>query len=159
LPIFFFDTSALYYRYDTHSHSRRVRRIVSDTRYDCYIADVSIVEIASSFGKQCRERGWGTKKFDQMDRRFFDDMAVRRLNICPITKGLMLRARHLIRFAGVEKKRSIKTNDALIACCSLDLALEKKQRVNFYTCDKTLYSVLKDIDAFRKGLDLRLINT
>lgn len=158
MSIFFFDTSVLYFRYDTQSHSRRVRRIVSDPRYDCYIADISIVEIASSFGKQCRLNGWGTKRFDQMDRRFFSDMARQRLHIYPISKGLMLRARHLIRFAGVHKKRSIKTNDALIACCSLDLALEKKQRVKFYTCDKTLYSVLKDIDAFRKGLKLCLVS-
>lgn len=154
---FFFDTSALHSRYHTNQFSKRIRGIVTDTRYSCYIADVSIVEIASSLGKECRSNGWDTDIFDKMDRRFLDDVATKRLKIRTVTKRIMIRARHLIRFAGVKSKRRISASDSLIACCCLELALETQQKVRFYTGDWPLYSILKDIDAFRLALDLRYI--
>lgn len=135
--------------------SRRIRRLVSDDRSICYIADVTVLEISSALGLKCRKRGWGVKEFDAMDIGFLEDLATGDLKVCTTSKRHVLKARDLIRFAGVVKQRSLKSADALIAVCCLELALEKKQRIVFYLEDKKLYSILRDIDAYRAALELR----
>ncbi len=92
-----------------------------------------------------------------MDKSFLDDVATGRLNVRRIVERDVLRARHLIRFANVVLKRSLKSADALIAVCCLDLALEKKQRVIFCIHDKPLYSTLQSINAYRAALELRYL--
>lgn len=155
MPIYFLDTSALQYRYVPGNFSRRIRRLVSDGRSPCYIADVTVLEISSALGTQCRKRGWVVKKFDTMDSSFLADVASGRLKVCTTTKRDVLKARDLIRFAGVVKQKSLKSADALIAVCCLELALEKKQKIIFYLEDRKLYSTLRVIGAYRSALKLR----
>ena len=153
----FFDTSALQHRYITGPYSRRVRRIVSDRRGDSFIADVTILEIASTLARKCRKNNWDKRRYDSLDMDFWSDLANRRLKVRETTRSEIMRARHLIRFAGVVRRREIGSADALISATCLDLALEKKQRITFFTSDWTLYSILRDLDAFRSTLALRYL--
>ena len=68
-----------------------------------------------------------------------------------------LRARHLLKYAGVKRARNIASGDALIAASCLEFALEKKVRVKFCLEDWTLYSVIRDISAYNKVLDFKYI--
>jgi hypothetical protein len=63
----------------------------------------------------------------------------------------------LLRFAGIVKRRNLGSADALIASCCLDLAHELRKRVLFYTADWTLYSTLREVDAFRSAMTLQYI--
>jgi len=153
----FFDTAALQHRYVDGPYSRRVRKIISDGRVEKFIAEVTILEIASALARRCRAQRWDERAYDALDLGFWRDIADRRLRVREVTQQDTVRARHLIRFAGVVRRRDIGSTDALIATCCLDLALERGERVAFYTSDWTLYTILRDIGAFRSALALRFL--
>lgn len=159
MPIYFLDTSALQHRYVPGDFSRLVRRVISDGRWNCYIADVTILEMWSTLGINCRKRGWGLKEFDAMVHRFWEDLATGHLKVRTTSKRDVVRAGHLIRFAGVLKGRHLKSADALIAVCCLTLAQEKKQKVVFFLQDRKLYKTLLDVNAFQSALELRYLDS
>lgn len=157
MRIYFFDTSALQYRYVQGTFTRLIRRLISDRRSSCYIADVTVLEISGALAKTCRREGWDVVKFDTFNDRFWADLAARRLKVCTTANRDLLRAKDLIRFAGVAKRKNLGSADALIAVCCLELALEKGEKVTFYLEDRKLYGTLKDVNAFQAGLKLRLL--
>jgi hypothetical protein len=156
-PLYFFDTSALVYRYTGGGPARRVRRVTSDKRVQVHIASITAVEMASALAKFCRVNNHNSRKFESMDRAFLRDVASGRLIIRDVTQSDMQRARHLLRYAGAVKKRNLGSLDALVAICSLELALEKKLPVVFYTEDWTLYSTIRELNSFRSVLELRCL--
>ena len=153
--IYFFDTSALQHRYLNAPDSRGVRRIVSDERVLCYIADWTIVEMASTLARRCRQLSFSHQKFDRLESRFFEDIASSRLKVRTTSTRDFTRARDLLRFAGIVKKRRLSSGDALIAASCLDLAYQEKQRITFCTSDNPLHSILSDITAFTSALHLK----
>jgi len=110
--------------------------------------------MVSSFARRCRKGGHAVTVFDRWELRFFDDIAKGRLNVRPISQQDVLRARQLIRFAGILLRRSLSSGDALIASACLALALERRSIVTFYTSDWTLYSTLREVGAFTSALRL-----
>ncbi len=156
---YFYDTAALQHRYCESRYSKGVRRIVTDDRHRKYICEMTIAEIASAIAKRCRNQNWSVREFDQLERAFWLDVASGRLISRAATRRTVLRARHLIRYAGVIKTRNIGSADAVIASVCLELALELKERVIFYTSDWSLYTILREIDAFRSALLLRFLGT
>jgi len=157
LPIYFLDTSALQHRYVESVFSRRIRRIVSDRRGTCYIADVTVLEMARALANRCRQNGWGINRFDAMNLTFLQDIESGRLKVRTTTVRDVLRARHLLRFAVVSMRKNLHSADALIATCCLYLAQELKQKAVFYSHDWALYLILRDIGAFRSSLKLRFV--
>lgn len=153
----FFDTCALQHRYVDGPHSRRVRRIVGSTSDENFVAEWTILEMVSALAKHCRTGELGSKVFDRWERRFFSDLASGRLRVRNSTQRDVLRARQLIRFAGVLRRRSIGSGDAMIASACLELALERRTVVTFYTSDWTLYDILRQIDAFTSALRIVFI--
>jgi len=159
VQIYFFDTSALQHRYVNGPSSRAVRRIVSDERVICYIADWTVVEMASTLARRCRQLSFSCRQFDRLEGQFFADIASGRLNVRITSTRDFTRARDLLRFAGMIRARRLSSGDALIAACGLDLAYSEKQRVIFCTSDRPLHSILGDITAFTSALKLRLFQT
>ena len=157
MGIYFFDTSALKHRYIASPYARQIRRVISGRRYQHYITDLTVIEIASALGSWWRNSGLGLRRHDVMDAKFFRDVAAGRLIVRPTSQRDAIRARRLLRFAGVIKKRNLGAADALIASSCLALAQERKTKVVFYTADWTLYSILRDIDAFRAVMSLRFV--
>src|SRR5882672_5798668 len=101
--IYFFDTSALQYRYVDGSNSRGVRWIISAKRNQCYIADLSILEISSALAKHCRTNALLLQDYERLDQRFWRDVCEGRILIRETGKREYVRARNLLRYAGVEK--------------------------------------------------------
>lgn len=157
MPICFLDTSALQHCYLSGPQSRRMRRLLSDRRFERHVADLTVVEIASTLARHCRTAGRGVRDYDSMDRRFFRQVAEGGLHVRQIGQRDILRARNLLRFAGVIKGKNLRSGDALIASCCLALAQERKTKVAFYTSDWTLYRILRDINAFRSAMCLRYV--
>jgi hypothetical protein len=155
MKTYFFDTSALQYKYVGGTFSRRIRRVISNRRSECYIADVTVLEIFSAFAKTCRRERWSLLKYDNMSAKFWADLSKGRLQVCTTGKRDLLRATNLMRFAGVTKRKNLASADALIAVCCLDLALEKQEEVVFYLEDKKLFETLQQINAFRSSLKMR----
>ncbi len=158
MSIVFFDTCSLVLRYDTRASSRRVRRLISDSRNTVYIADTTVLELASSLATECRRKGADAKVFDRMTQKFFADLADETLSVRSTTKREVLRAYDLIRWVGVHKRRNLKSSDALIATCCYDLAMELKEKIAFYTSDRRLHDVLHDTDLFESALNIRYID-
>lgn len=157
MPIRFLDTSALKHRYTKNGDlTSRIRRIVSDKRYECYIADWTVVEIASALGDHCRGNNMGIQHFDKMNQKFFGDLASGRVKVRVTNSRGMLQARTLLR-KGVSIRRNVHTGDALLAACCRELALDAGERVTFYTSDWKLYKLLRDIDAYRSVMRLRFV--
>jgi hypothetical protein len=159
MPVYFFDTSALKHRYFDGPYSKRIRRIISTGSNECFIADITILEIASALGGKCREGNLRYQRYDQADGRFWKDIAEGNLVVRNTSQREVMRARNLLRFAGVLRRRNLGSADALIAVSCLELALERKEEIIFYTSDWTQYDVLRQIDAFNAALTLRLAGT
>ncbi len=159
MPDNFFDTSALQHRYVNGPHSRRVRQLLGRADARSRIADSTILEMASALANRCRSNGWGLKSFDRLHHQFLDDVANEVFAVRTAGMREVQRAVHLIRFAGVVKKRGLKSADALIAAGALEYALEVQQTVNFYTSDWPLYACLRDLNAFRTTMNLFLVGS
>ena len=119
-----------------------MRRLVSDSRGLCFIADLTILEISSALANRCHQQKLGPEDYDAMDGAFFSDLAEGRLLVKATTSREVIRARDLLRFAVVLKRLKLQSADALIAVSCLELALERKERIIFYLSDKRLYKVL-----------------
>jgi hypothetical protein len=156
MPVYFFDTSALQHRYIDGPYSKSIRRIISTDSNECFIADITILEIASGLGRRCRQGNLRYQRYDQADDRFWKDVADGKVIVRNTTQRDVMRARNLLRFAGVLRRRNLGSADALIAVSCLELALERRERIIFYTSDWTQFDVLRQIDAFNAVLTLRL---
>ncbi len=153
----FFDTCALKHRYITSPYRARVNRVIGNQHNTSYIADLTILEMPSAFGGHCRKESLKLAAYDLMDLRFMEDVAKKRFLVLPTNKLNVLRARNLLRLGGVIHQRAMGSGDALIATCSLDLAQELKERIQFFTADWTLYTVLRQIDAFTAAMTLQYL--
>jgi predicted nucleic acid-binding protein len=159
MPVYFFDTSALQHRYMDGPYSKRIRRIISTGSNECFIADITVLEIASALGNRCRQGNLRYQRYDQANDRFWEDIAEGRLIVRDTSQRDVMRARNLLRYAGVLKRRRLQSADALVAVTCLELALERGEAIIFYTSDWTLYDILSQIDAFNAALTLRLAGT
>src|SRR5437868_4329003 len=91
MGLYFFDTSAHICKYVPSPHSRTVRPLVSDSGNQCYIADWTVLEMASSIARNCRKENKEAKetgtnydlrrKYDLRDRSFALDIADGRLKV------------------------------------------------------------------------------
>jgi hypothetical protein len=154
----FFDTCALKHRYITSPHRAKINRLIGSRTNTSYIADLTILEMPSALGGFCRKWNLGIAQYDLMDHKFMDDLANARFIVRPTNNRLhVLRARNLLRLAGVIRQRNLGSGDALIATCALDLAHDLKERVRFYTADRTLHSTLLMVDAFTAAMDIQFL--
>jgi hypothetical protein len=157
MPAHFLDSCALQHRYIDSGYSARVRGLVTRRASECFISEWSVLEMSSAFANRLRKNNLSAVQFDSLNNRFLQDIAEGRLKVVEMTSRDFIRARNLIRFAGVVKKRNLKSGDAMVATCCLALALERKEKITFYTSDWTLYDILRKIDAFSSRLSLQLL--
>lgn len=157
MPAYFFDTCALKHRYAKSNLSSRISRIVSNRRYEIYISELTVVELGSAFADYCIAQGTGHEEYDRLYRRFFRDVANKKIIVRDIRKRDLENARHLIRFAKVIKRRHLKSADAIVAETCRDLSYELSDRVIFYSCDQKLHTTLNATDAYRTAVRLRYL--
>jgi len=113
----------------------------------------------SALANRCRGNNWGLRTFDRLHNQFIEDLANEVLIVRLSGMKEVQRAIHLIRFAGVAKKRGLRSGDALVAATALDYALEAQQTVNFYTSDWPLYMTLRELNAFRTTMNLFFVGS
>lgn len=154
---YFFDTSALQHRYIDGPKSRIVRRAINDSRNASFISAFTILEIASALARHCRKNGLSVADYSRLDQRFWRDVRTERLRVRDPTQRDLLRARQLLRFAGVQKRKNLKSADALIAASCLEFALETKCPVTFCLEDWPLFHIIRDISAYNSVLTFRFI--
>jgi predicted nucleic acid-binding protein len=139
MPTYFFDTSALKHRYVKTTLTARIKRAISDARHEIYISELTVVELATAFADDCISRGVGHAEYDRLYRRFFKDLANKRVQVRTLTQRDLENARHLLRFAKVINGRHLKSGDAIIAESCRELAYELSSRIVFYLCDEKLF--------------------
>lgn len=157
MPAYFFDTCALKHRYMKTRISPRISRIVSNSRYEIYVSELTVVELGSAFAHFCNTQGTGHEEYDRMYLKFFRDVARKRIIVRDITKRDLENARHLLRFARVIERRHLGSADAIIAETCRDLSYELGQRVTFYSCDQRLHTTLSATGAYRAAVKLRYL--
>ena len=157
--IYFFDTSALQHRYLDGPKARGVRRIISSSKNRCYIADLSILEVSSTLAKHCRKNKLSLKQYGRLDQAFWRDVNEGRILVRDTKQREYLRARDLLRYAGVEKGKNVASADALIAASALEFALEQDEPVTFCLEDWPLFHVIRDVSAYKKVLRFHFIGT
>jgi hypothetical protein len=72
-----------------------------------------MVEIFSVFASVCRDQHLLNSEFHRMSGEFLDAVANERIKGCPMTRGDMHRATHLLALGGVLNRRALKSSDAL----------------------------------------------
>jgi len=157
VSVYFFDTSALKFRYVSGPRARGVRRVSSDARNTCYVAELTILEIANALGSMYRDNRIALPDVRRADLAFWGDIQSGRLKVWPTRRKDMMRARHLLLYAGVQLGRSIDASDALIAAASVECALEMKTKVTLCLEDRRLHSTIKALPAYRAVLRLYYI--
>lgn len=155
--IAFFDTSALMPKYVEGVHSYRVRKVISPRNAPVFISELSLVEAISTLARHCRGSRLSHAEFTLLKGLFEDDLVNGMIEIVPLTTIDLRRAQHLLEFAGVEQRRKLDTQDAIIAVTCLELALQLGRRVTFYTRDWKQYTCMYGVNAYRSALKLRLL--
>lgn len=155
----FFDTSALQHQYLDTAKSIQVRAAISDPNNDCFISSLTIVEIASTFAKHCRKNRKSLKDYSDLDDRFWADIANRTLVVINPATREHHRALHLLKYAGVDRRRRITSADALIAATGLELAIQRAAKVRFFIEDKPLYRVLSTFSSYTSNIDFEFLPT
>ena len=154
--IYFFDTSALQHIYLQSSLTRGIRRSLSDKRNVCFIAEASILEIASVFGRHCRGNRLSTAVYQKLDRSFWKHVKAGKLNIHRAGQREIWKARHLLEYS-VELNRHLSSFDSLIAASALECALQHSTKVCFCVEDRGLYELMKDLPAYKAALSFRFL--
>lgn len=154
---YFFDASALKYRYIKAPISRRIKKVVSDHRHDIYISELTIVEMATALADDCMARKAGRDEFDRLYSNFFRDLADGRVQVRNVLQRDFQNASHLLRFAKVISGRHLKSSDAIVAESCRELAYELGRPVTFYLCDQKLHKTLSSINAYSSAVRLRLV--
>lgn len=157
--LYFFDTSALQHRYITTVKSRGIRRTISDARNECFASSVTVLEIASTFGRHCRSNHLSLSNYRRLDQKFWKDVQSGILRLREPSERDYRKALHLLEYAGVDLGRRITSFDALIAASCLELALERSTRVKFCLEDRGLYDVTHRISAYNSVIDFKFIGT
>jgi predicted nucleic acid-binding protein len=157
MAAYFLDTSALQHRYIPSAHSRRIRRVISDTSNQCVIAEFTVLELASAIANRCRQGQMRRERYDLADHRFWSDIAEGRLQVRSAGIRENVRARNLIRYAQLLKRRKLTSADALIAVSALELALELKEKIIFYVSDWNMFDILSNVNAFKVALSMQFI--
>ena len=155
----FFDTSALQHRYITTDNSQNIESVISDSRNECFISNVSILEIASTFGTYCRRNKLRLEEYRRLDRLFWADVRSGALKLRDPRWREYRKALHLLEYAGAFRRRKITSFDALIAASCLELALERSTTVNFYVEDRGLYNVTSQLAAYNSVIDFHFMGT
>jgi len=158
MSAYFFDTSALKHRYVKSGISAKIKRAISDTRHEIYISELTIVELATAFADDCIARAVGHGDYDRMYRKFFRDVAKRRVRVRNITQRDFQNARHLLRFAKVIQRKHLRSADAIIAESCRELAYELNSPIIFYLCDEKLYKTLNSLNAYASAVKLRFVH-
>jgi hypothetical protein len=156
MPTCFFDTCALVPRYRTGKFTYRVNRVFSSGK-QIFIAEITMVEIVSAFASVCRDSHLPDSEFHRMCGEFLDDVADELVKVRPMDRADMNRATHLLALGGVVNGRALKSSDALVAVSCKQLALDRQERLLFYTKDWKLYRTLYEINAYRSALKLRFL--
>lgn len=137
--------------------SSRVSRIVGNRRHEIYVSELTVVELGSAFAGECLARGTGHEEYDRMFRKFFKDVARKRITVLDITKRDLENARHLLRFAKVIQRRGLGSSDAIVAETCRDLSYELGKRVIFCTSDRKFHSILNATSAYQAAVRLRYL--
>jgi predicted nucleic acid-binding protein len=157
MATYFFDTSALQHRYIPAKYSQRVRRIIADRSNECFIAEFTVLEIASAIANRCRQGDMRHARYDLADHRFWIDIAEGYLQIRAAGTREIVRARNLVRYAQLLKRRKLTSADALIAVSALELALERQEKIIFYVSDWNMFDILSNVNAFKVGLNMQFL--
>jgi hypothetical protein len=154
--IYFLDTSALQHAYIANAKTRGIRRTISDQRNTCFVAEATILEIASVFGRHCRKHSLTSSAFRKFDTAFWEHVGQRKLQVHRAGQREIWKARHLLEYS-VDLNKRITTFDALIAASALECALQHSARVCFCVEDRKLYLLMKDLPAYKAALKFRYI--
>jgi predicted nucleic acid-binding protein len=152
----FFDTSALVPRYHKGRFTYRINRIFTGHKR-IFICEITVLEIASAFASNCRDKHLPDEEYERMQSEFFRDIANDRISIRSLDSSDLFRAMHLIALAGVVNRRGLRSSDAIVAVSCRQLAFETGERVTFYTKDWKLYRTLYEIGAYRSAMKLRFL--
>jgi hypothetical protein len=115
-----------------------------------YIAEVSVLELMSALAADYRDNKISLAMLNAADKAFWRDVASGRIVVRPFRASDFVSCRALLVLAGVEKRRSLRTQDAMIAHTARELAIEKKERVKLLTCDWRLARVIPRLQVFNR---------
>lgn len=147
--IHFLDTSALKWAYISGAkHCRRCRVILTRLKGQVYIAEISILELASALGHQVRGNRMSIADYTKATRRFFQDIAEGKLEVRPFPASEYIPCRDLLCLVGIDARRNLECQDGIVAYTARRLAIERKTKVRLLTSDKKLAGVIRDIDLF-----------
>jgi hypothetical protein len=147
--IHFLDTSALKWAYILGSkHCRRCRFILSRSKGQVHIAEISILELASALGHQVRGGRMSRAAYTKATHRFFHDIADGRLEVRGFPTSEYIPCRDLLTLVGIDARRNLEAQDGIVAYTARRLAIERKEKVKLLTSDRKLAGVVRDIDIF-----------
>jgi predicted nucleic acid-binding protein len=147
--IHFLDTSALKWAYIPQAkYCRRCRFILTRLKGQVYIAEISILELASALGHEVRGNRMSVAEYTRASRRFFQDIAEGKIEVRPFPSSEYIPCRDLLSLVGIGARRNLECQDGIVAYTARRLAIERRVRVKLLTSDKKLAGVIRETDLF-----------
>ena len=139
MAVYFWDSNAIAKIYHPEIGTTIVLQLFNTDAVH-YISRLSTLEVVSIFTKKLRMKIIGVQDFDQVYRRFGEDIRLRKWRVIKFQSSFFDRARMQVRKYG--KRYSLRTLDSLQLAGSLFLR-EKVTIENFIASDKILNKIVE----------------
>jgi predicted nucleic acid-binding protein len=157
--MYLIDTSTVKWAYvDGAKLTQRCRYLLSRAKGRIYVAEITLLEVASALASMVRDKKITAAQFAAADRRFWRDVADGKLIVVSLPSSELIACRELLILVGITAGRNIRTQDAMVAYTARRVALEKRQVVTLLTCDKKLANVVKTTAAFARLVKARYLH-
>lgn len=146
--LYLFDTCALKRAYISGKLQKRYRSVISRHKNAVFVAEISMLEIVSALGDDLRGGRITPQQYYLADEAFLEDIAGGRIQVRPFLASQYVQSRYILAHVGIDAKRNLGSQDAIVACTARELAIEKRTAVKLLTCDRRFANVVNDIKLF-----------
>ncbi len=149
MALAFLDTSFYILRFLKTSASAAVSNVVEDPASTNYITELTIVEWMSALARRYKSRDLDMSGVTNNMSRLMHDIVAGRVSVFNIGNEVYDRAVHLLKYAAIEERRALDTQDALLLCTAIELASVAKSPLTLYTADRRFARIILDLRIAR----------
>lgn len=156
MPSYYIDTCALKFRYLSGGPTPVVNQIMDNPDTPVLTSELTILEWSSALGCLCRGNQMDYQTFKINEQALMADIANDNLIVVPMTRSIE-RARYLIEYVGIINRRALHTGDSIQLVTAREAAYAARETITFVTCDRTLASIIQDLDTLQPYLTTLLL--
>jgi predicted nucleic acid-binding protein len=153
------DTSALKWAYMSgYKHTRRCRYVIGRCKGRVFVAEITVLEIVNALASETRGGRLTVRQFWDSNMSFLADVGGGRLEVVRLPSSEYIACRDLLTLVGINSKRNLQTQDAMVAYTARRLALQKQTLIKVLTGDRKLARIINELPLFQKLVSAEYLN-